>query len=43
VLPLCGRGRLLRSFRPLVAAATTEATVYGFLWLRFFFFFFLPS
>jgi hypothetical protein len=33
----------LRSFRPLVAAATTGAAVYGFSWPRFFFFFFLPS
>jgi hypothetical protein len=42
LLPLYGRGRLLRSFRPPVAAATTRAADDGFPWLRFFFFF-LPS
>jgi hypothetical protein len=44
LLPPCGRGRLLRSLRPLVAAATIGATDCGFSWPRFFFFFFfLPS
>jgi hypothetical protein len=39
LLPPCGRGRLLRSFRPLVAVAMTGAAVYGLSWPRFFFFF----
>jgi hypothetical protein len=39
LLPLYGRVRLLRSFRPPVAAATTRAADDGFSWLRFFFFF----
>jgi hypothetical protein len=42
LLPLCGRGRLLRSFQPPVTAATTEAADGGLLEPRFFFFF-LPS
>ena len=42
LLPLCDRGRLLRSFRPLVAAATILAAVCDLSWPRFFFFF-LPS
>jgi hypothetical protein len=40
LLPLCGRGRLLRSLRPPVAAATIGAADCGFSWPRFFFFFF---
>jgi hypothetical protein len=40
---LYGRGRLLRSLRLPVAAATTGAAVCGFSWPWFFFFFFLPS
>jgi hypothetical protein len=43
LLPPCGRGRLLRSFRPLVVVATTGAADCGLSWPRFFFFFFLPS
>jgi hypothetical protein len=43
LLPLGGRGRLLRSPQPPVAAATTRAVECGFSLLRFFFFFFLPS
>jgi hypothetical protein len=44
LLPPCGCGRLLRSFRPLVVAATTGAADGGLSWPRFFFFFFfLPS
>jgi hypothetical protein len=43
LLPLCGRGRLLRSFRPLVTAATTGAADGGLSEPWFFFFFFLPS
>jgi hypothetical protein len=43
LLPLCGRGRLLRSPRPPVMAATTRA-VDRDLWKSWsFFFFFLPS
>jgi hypothetical protein len=42
LLPPCGRRRLLHSFRPLVAAATTGAADGDFSWPRFFFFF-LPS
>jgi hypothetical protein len=41
LLPPSGRGRLLRSLRPLVVAATIGAADYGFSWPRFFFF--LPS
>jgi hypothetical protein len=43
LLPPYGRGRLLRSLRPLVTAAMTGAAVCGLSWPRFFFFFFLPS
>jgi hypothetical protein len=43
LLPLCGRGRLLWSPRPLVAAATIRVVDRGFWWSRSFFFFFLPS
>jgi hypothetical protein len=43
LLPLYGRGRLLRSPWPPVAAATTRAVDRGFWWSRSFFFFFLPS
>jgi hypothetical protein len=43
LLPLYGRGRLLRSFWPPVAAATTGAADDGLSEPRFFFFFFLPS
>jgi hypothetical protein len=43
LLPLCGRGRLLRSFQPLVAAVTIGAADGGLSEPRFFFFFFLPS
>jgi hypothetical protein len=43
LLPLYGRGRLLRSFRPPVAAATIRAADGGLSEPRFFFFFFLPS
>jgi hypothetical protein len=43
LLPLCGRGRLLRSPRPPVVAATTRAVDRGLWWSRSFFFFFLPS
>jgi hypothetical protein len=39
LLPLYGRGRLLRSFWLLVAAATTEAAYGGLSKPRFFFFF----
>jgi hypothetical protein len=42
LLPPCGRGHLLRSFRPPVAAAMTGAADCGLSWPRFFFFF-LPS
>jgi hypothetical protein len=42
LLPLCGSGRLLRSFWPPVAAATTGAADSGLSEPRFFFFF-LPS
>jgi hypothetical protein len=38
LLPPCGRGCLLRSFRPPVTAATTGAVACGFSWPRFFFF-----
>jgi hypothetical protein len=43
LLPLFGRGRLLRSLRPPVAAATTRAVDRDFWWSRSFFFFFLSS
>jgi hypothetical protein len=43
LLPLCGRGCLLRSPWPPVAAATTRAMDRGFWWSRSSFFFFLPS
>jgi hypothetical protein len=43
LLSLCGRGRLLCSFRPPVAAAMTGAAGGGLSEPRFFFFFFLPS
>jgi hypothetical protein len=45
LLPLYGRGHLLRSLRPPVTAATIGAADCGFSWPRFFFFFFffLPS
>jgi hypothetical protein len=43
LLPLCGRGCLLRSFRPPVAAATTRAADVDFSWPWFFFFFVLSS
>jgi hypothetical protein len=43
LLPPCGHGRLLRSFRPPVAVATTGATDCVLSWPRSFFFFFLPS
>jgi hypothetical protein len=43
MLPLCGRGCLLRSFRPLAAAAMTGAADGGLSEPQFFFFFFLPS
>jgi hypothetical protein len=43
LLPLYGRGRLLRSFRPPVAAAMTGAADDGLSEPQFFFFFFLPS
>jgi hypothetical protein len=43
LLPPYGHGRLLRSFRPLIAVATTGAADGGLLWPRFFFLFFLPS
>jgi hypothetical protein len=43
LLPLYGRGSLLRSPRPPVAAATTRAVDRGFWWSWSFFFFFLPS
>jgi hypothetical protein len=43
LLPPYGRGRLLRSFRPPVAAAMTGAAYGGLSWPQFFFFFFLPS
>jgi hypothetical protein len=43
LLPLCGRGRLLRSFRPPVAAAMTGAADDGLSAPRFFFLFFLSS
>jgi hypothetical protein len=39
LLPLCGRGRLLHSFRPPVAAAMTGAADSGLSEPRFFFFF----
>jgi hypothetical protein len=42
LLPPCGRGRLLRSLRPPVAAATIGAADCGVSWPQFFFFF-LPS
>jgi hypothetical protein len=42
LLPLCGRGRSLRSFWPPVVAATTGAANGGLLEPQFFFFFFLP-
>jgi hypothetical protein len=38
LLPPCGRWRLLRSFRPPVAAAATIAADCGLSWPRFFFF-----
>jgi hypothetical protein len=38
LLPPCGRGRLLHSFRPPVVAATTGAAVCGLSWPQFFFF-----
>jgi hypothetical protein len=38
LLPPCGRGCLLRSFRPPVAATTTGAADCGLSWSRFFFF-----
>jgi hypothetical protein len=41
LLPPYGRGRLLRSFRPPVATATTGAADGGLSWPWFFFF--LPS
>jgi hypothetical protein len=43
LLPLCGRGHLLRSFQPPVVAATIGAADGDLSELRFFFFFFLPS
>jgi hypothetical protein len=43
LLPLCGHGRLLCLFRPLVAAAMTGAVDDGLSEPQFFFFFFLPS
>jgi hypothetical protein len=43
LLPLCSRGRLLRSFQPPVAAATTGAADSSLSEPQFFFFFFLPS
>jgi hypothetical protein len=43
LLPFCGCGRLLRLFRPPVAAATTGAADGGLSEPQFFFFFFLPS
>jgi hypothetical protein len=43
LLPLYGRGRLLRSFRPPVAAVMTRAADGGLSEPRFFFFFFLLS
>jgi hypothetical protein len=43
LLPLYGRGHLLRSPRPPVVAATTRAVDHSFWWSRPFFFFFLPS
>jgi hypothetical protein len=43
LLPLCGRGRLLHSFRPPVAAATTGAADGGVSEPRFFFFSFCRS
>jgi hypothetical protein len=43
LLPLCGRGRLLCSFRPPIAAATIGAADGGLSELWFFFFFFLSS
>jgi hypothetical protein len=43
LLPLCGHRRLLRSFRPPVAAATIGAADGDLSKPRFFFFFFLPS
>jgi hypothetical protein len=42
LLPPCGRGRLLRSFRPPVAAAATVGADCGLSWPQFFFFFLLP-
>jgi hypothetical protein len=42
LLPPWGRGRLLRSFQPPAATATTGAAVHGFSWPRFFFFFLPP-
>jgi hypothetical protein len=41
LLSPCGRGRLLRSFRSPVTAATTGAADYGLSWPRFIFFFLL--
>jgi hypothetical protein len=43
LLPLYGRGCLLHSFCPPVAAAMTRAADDDFSWPLFFFFFFLPS
>jgi hypothetical protein len=43
LLPLCGRGCLLCSFRPPVVAATTGAADGDLSEPQFFFFFFLPS
>jgi hypothetical protein len=42
LLPPCGRGCLLCSFRPPVAAAATVAADCSLSWPRFFFFFLLP-
>jgi hypothetical protein len=42
LLPPYGRGRLLRSLRPPVVAATIGAVDHDFSWSQFFFFF-LPS
>ena len=42
LLPPCGRGRLLRSLRPPVVAATIEAVDRDFSWPQFYFFI-LPS
>jgi hypothetical protein len=43
LLPLCGRGHLLWSPQPPVAATTTRAVDHDFWWSWSFFFFFLPS